>query len=277
MPELPEVETMLRGIAGAMGGRIRGIQWMRLKARPIQICPALPAFRRRVQGRTIIGARRLGKRVVLELDSAERIIFEPRMTGLILPGDPPDRSHLRFVIRLEGSGLAQIMFWDQRGLGMVRLVSPAEFEQRCGPGRLGPDALEIALPELRTRLRASGRPIKVALIDQRVLAGIGNLYASEILHLARIDPRRKCHELNAPQWRRLHSAMQEVLAEAIRHEGSTLTDGTYRVGRERMGTYQDQHRVYQRAGQPCIRCAKGQIVRIVQAQRSTFFCSCCQR
>jgi formamidopyrimidine-DNA glycosylase len=117
----------------------------------------------------------------------------------------------------------------------------------------------------------------VALLDQHVLAGVGNLYASEILHLARIHPATPCRRLQPAQWSRLHAAMGKVLRAAIRHQGSTLRDGTYRIARNRGGAYQVYHRVYQRAGEPCLQCDTGQIVRIVQAQRSTFFCPACQR
>jgi formamidopyrimidine-DNA glycosylase len=104
---------------------------------------------------------------------------------------------------------------------------------------------------------------------------VGNLYASEILHRARVHPARPCEQLRPEHWRRVHCELRAVLEEAIEHEGSTLVDGTYRVQRE--GRYQTYHRVYQRAGQSCLQCGRGSIVRIVQAQRSTFFCPCCQR
>jgi formamidopyrimidine-DNA glycosylase len=156
-------------------------------------------------------------------------------------------------------------------------LSPEQFLRYYGPDRLGPDALTMTSETLRERLAGSRRAIKVALLDQHVLAGIGNLYASEILHLAGIHPAMPCRELRAAQWSRLHAAMGEVLQAAIRHQGSTLRDGTYRIARNRGGDYQVYHRVYQRAGEPCLHCGAGQIVRIVQAQRSTFFCPTCQR
>jgi formamidopyrimidine-DNA glycosylase len=105
---------------------------------------------------------------------------------------------------------------------------------------------------------------------------VGNLYASEILHLAQIHPATPCDRLRAADWAALHQAMRKVLRAAIRHQGSTLRDGTYRIARDRGGSYQFCHRVYQRAGENCIRCGTAQIVRIVQAQRSTFFCPACQ-
>jgi formamidopyrimidine-DNA glycosylase len=110
------------------------------------------------------------------------------------------------------------------------------------------------------------------------VAGIGNLYASEILHLARVHPAQRCDKLTRPQWQRVAEATHEVLEAAIQHEGSTLGDGTYRNALNQAGDYQNHHRVYDRARQECPRCGAGsQVMRIVQAQRATFFCPGCQR
>ncbi len=281
MPELPEVETMKRGIASVVGCRITAVERPRCRLRPILIAPSLGPFRRRAVGRTITALGRVGKRVVVELDSGERIVLEPRMTGLVLVADPPNQEHLRLRIALEPGGSSrskaeELLFWDRRGLGLVRLVSPAEFESLYGGERLGPDALQTSAKLLRERMGSSRRAIKVALLDQRAVAGIGNLYASEILHLSVIDPRRRCDRLRVADWERLHAALVAVLEAAIRHEGSTLSDGTYRNALNQAGDYQNHHRVYDRAGEPCTSCRKP-IERIVQAQRSTFFCPGCQR
>ncbi len=277
MPELPEVETMRRGIAPVVGNRITGLRRPRSRLQPIKISPRLSDFRRRVVGRKIVSVGRLGKRVLVELDAGDRIVFEPRMSGLVLLRDPPNAEHLRLIFDLSGGGPRRLLFWNRRGLGVVRLVSPRRFQRDLGPDVLGPDALEISAELLRSRLSASRRAIKVALLDQRVLAGIGNLYASEILHRAAIHPELRCDKLRPARWRRLHVAMGGILHEAIRHQGSTLRDGTYRIARNEPGNYQICHRVYQRAGQPCLQCGEAEIVRIVQAQRSTFFCPLCQR
>ena len=281
MPELPEVETMRRGILPVLQSRIAGVVLPRCRLRPIEIVPAPASFRRRVVGRTIVAIDRIGKRVVLRLDArnatgGDAIVIEPRMTGLVLVSDPPNREHLRFGLRLAGGRASDLWFWDRRGLGSVRLVSPGEFGDRYGLNRIGPDALEISVETLRDRLSSSRREIKVALLDQRALAGIGNLYASEILHLAGVHPRRRCDRLKPAEWRRLHAAMREVLEDAILHEGSTLADGTYRNALNEAGNYQNHHRVYDRAGDACGACG-GRIERIVQAQRSTFCCPKCQR
>jgi formamidopyrimidine-DNA glycosylase len=272
---------MKRGIAPVIGCRITAVERPRCRLRPIEIAPGLGPFRRRAVGRTITALDRVGKRVVVRLDTGDCIILEPRMTGLVLVADPPNQEHLRLRISLEPSNsdraqAGELLFWDRRGLGLVRLVSPVEFERLYGGERLGPDALQTSAEALRERMGRSRRAIKVALLDQRAVAGIGNLYASEILHLAVIDPRRRCDLLRVADWQRLHAATVEVLEAAIRHEGSTLSDGTYRNALNQAGDYQNHHRVYDRAGEPCAICRRP-IERIVQAQRSTFFCPGCQR
>ena len=277
MPELPEVETMRCGVLPIVGSRIVAVRSGGSRKRPIEITPKLPILRKRTQGRTVVAVDRVGKRVVVRLDSGDAMIFEPRMTGLVLLAEPPTREHLRLVITLSGGAASQLLFWDRRGLGLVRLVSPEEFELRYGREKLGPDALALSSDELRARLCSSRRAIKVALLDQRAVAGVGNLYASEIAHQARVDPRAACCDLSLDQWRRIHAAMIEILEQAIRYEGSTLGDGTYRTALNGEGGYQNHHRVYDRAGQRCTTCGNGTIERIVQAQRSTFFCPKCQR
>jgi formamidopyrimidine-DNA glycosylase len=214
---------------------------------------------------------------VLELSSGDAFVVEPRMTGLILLADPPDRGHLRFEWRLEGKPPKSLWFWDRRGLGTVRLLSRAALAEALGPDHLGPDALEITNDGWRALCRKTSRPIKVALLDQKLVAGIGNLYASEILHLAGIHPGRQANRLKRQEIERMGACVLAVLTEAIRHEGSTLSDGTYRNALNQEGGYQNSHRVYDRAGQPCASCQGPGIRRIVQAQRSTFFCPVCQK
>jgi formamidopyrimidine-DNA glycosylase len=280
MPELPEVETMLRGISPIVGSRIIDVVRPRSRLQSINVVPRLDAFRRRIKNCAILAAGRLGKRIVLELDSNDRLVLEPRMSGLILLRHPPNETHLRLVFHLEGGRVDRFLFWDQRGLGVARLLSPREYAEQLGPDRIGPDALSIPADVLRERFAASRRPVKVALMDQQLLAGVGNLYASEILHRCGIHPARSCRQLRPKDWQAIHAAMQDVLREAIRHQGSTLRDGTYRIARNDIsepGNFQIRHRVYQRHGESCLQCGKAEIVRIVQAQRSTFFCPKCQR
>jgi formamidopyrimidine-DNA glycosylase len=277
MPELPEVETMRRGIASAAGSTIVGAERLACTRRPILIQPRGAALARRLVGKRIDEVGRLGKRVVLRLDSGERLIFEPRMTGLVLVADPPTQEHLRFRLDLDHGPLPHVWYWDRRGLGSVRLLNERQFASQLGNGHLGPDALALTAMEMQERLGRSRRAIKVALLDQRAIAGVGNLYASEILHLARIHPAKRCDLLTADQYGEIHARMLEVLQLAIKHEGSTLSDGTYRNALNQSGGYQNHHRVYDRAGQPCLACSQTTIIRIVQAQRATFYCPNCQK
>jgi formamidopyrimidine-DNA glycosylase len=276
MPELPEVETMCRGVAGTIGSKICNVERVGGGLKPIRVEPPPARFRRRVAARRIADVGRLGKRVVLYLDGGDAIVFEPRMTGLVLLGDAPDRKHLRLRLQLSGRKARQLWYWDRRGLGSVRLLSPRQLNQQLGPEKLGPDALWVSAKALRERLHESRRAIKVALLDQRAVSGIGNLYASEILYAAKVHPGFRCDELTVGQWSRLRAAIVRVLNRAIRHEGSTLADGTYRNVLNQPGRFQRQHRVYGRAGQRCAGCGEAEIRRIVQAQRSSFFCPICQ-
>lgn len=277
MPELPEVETMRRGVAVVTGARILRIERPACRKRPISIAPRIDLLNRRAAGQRIAAVDRIGKRVVFRLEQGDALVIEPRMTGLVLLAEPPTVDHLRLRIVLDSRPQQEVLFWDRRGLGTVRLSTAAEFESRYGLDRIGPDALAIEPAVLQARLKASRRAIKVALLDQRAVAGIGNLYASEILHLAGIDPRRRCSSLNHEEWLRIHAATREVLELAVRYEGSTLSDGTYRNALNEAGGYQNHHRVYDRASDLCPSCGKGSIQRIVQAQRSTFFCPSCQK
>ena len=276
VPELPEVETMRRGILEIVGARIAGVEQLIGTHKPITVRPQAAVFRRRIVGQTIVDVGRMGKRVIVSLSSGDVIVLEPRMTGLVLLADPPNVEHLRLRIDLQDSTVPHLWFWDRRGLGSVELLSPKELGDRLGPDRLGPDALQVDPGQLRERLGASRRAIKVALLDQRALAGVGNLYASEILHTAGVHPEKRCDRMSRAQWERIHQAMETVLREAIEHEGSTLSDGTYRNALNQTGGYQNLHRVYDCEGELCPSCEAARVLRIVQCQRSTFYCPHCQ-
>ncbi|MEX2170455.1 MAG: bifunctional DNA-formamidopyrimidine glycosylase/DNA-(apurinic or apyrimidinic site) lyase [Pirellulales bacterium] len=275
MPELPEVETMRRGIAAIAGGRVTEVERLRCPRKLILISPRIDSCRRRIVGRRISSVDRAGKRVVLRFDTGDALVIEPRMTGLVLVANPPDPLYLRLRLAVEGSQLREFYYWDRRGLGCVRLFSSDEFDAAFGPEKLGPDALVMTAELYRERLGGSRREIKVALLDQRAVAGIGNLYASEILHVAGVHPAVRCSSLSRKRWAAIAEAAHLVLCDAIEHEGSTLGDGTYRNALNESGGYQNHHRVYDRAGKACPRCSS-EIVRSVQAQRSTFYCPTCQ-
>lgn len=282
MPELPEVETMRRGVLPIVGSRIESMEIPRCRLKPIAITPRPNTMRRKIEGRTIGEIQRVGKRVLvcLEDEDVENegavLVFEPRMTGLLVITEPPNQEHLRFGLHLTGGPVETLWFWDRRGLGNVRLLNAKSRAAQLGPDRLGPDPLDMQAEDYQKRLGKSRRAIKVALLDQKAIAGIGNLYASEILHLAGIHPEKRCDQMRPMMWEALSKATLSVLKTAIKYEGSTLGDGTYRNALNKDGTYQNQHRVYMRAGESCPSCGKGEIRRTVQAQRSTFFCPKCQ-
>jgi formamidopyrimidine-DNA glycosylase len=286
MPELPEVETMRRGIRGVVGCRIAAAVFPRETRRPIAMHPAAAAMRRRLVGRTVVAVHRFGKRVAIELaaaagKAASWLVIEPRMTGLLLVVAPPTAEHVRMELLLDAGDAAaapagkRLVFWDRRGLGTIRLVDRRGLAAACGPRRLGPDGLAVTGGELATRAGGSRRAVKVALLDQQVVAGIGNIYAAEILFRAGIDPRAACRRLRPDAWDRIAATTRRLLAEAVRLEGSSIGDETYRTADNRPGRFQRRHRVYGRARRPCRAC-RGQVERIVQAQRSTFFCPQCQ-
>ena len=277
MPELPEVETMCRGVRPVIGGVISDVEIVKSRYKRITISPRADRFRRRVNQQKIDDNGRVGKRVLIHLDNDDAIVIVPRMTGLVLIADPPNEHHLRLGLYLASSEVETLWFWDRRGLGTVRLMSAAERQEWLGGKRLGPDALEISAEQLRQRMGHSRRAVKVALLDQKLVAGVGNLYASELLHVAGVHPEKRCDRMSRAQWNAVQQAMVCVLREAILHEGSTLSDGTYRNALNVEGGYQNCHRVYDRADQPCPRCRVATIRRLVQAQRSTFFCPKCQK
>ena len=277
MPELPEVETMCRGIRHIVGAKIVNVERAVCRKRKIEISPRIDRIHRALAGTVVVDVTRLGKKVVLVNDDGYRLVFEPRMTGLVLVGPPPTLEHLRLQVQLKSPHVDRVLFWDRRGLGKVFGYSATEYDQLLASGQLGPDALAISAAALRERMGESSQPIKVALLDQKKVAGIGNLYASEILHLAGVSPLRACRQVRARQWQAIHQWMVRVLQLAIEYEGSTLSDGTYRNALNDPGSYQNEHRVYDKAGQECPTCHKSKIIRIVQAQRSTFYCKRCQR
>lgn len=285
MPELPEVETMRRGLAGVVGRRILAVEFPRSRVRPIAVTPRPALLATRVAGRPIAAVQRRGKRVVLELAApAERggdtlwLAIEPRMTGLMLLAEPPSPEHVRMVVRLEPrrGGPGRFLFWDRRGLGTVTLFDARGLDAACGPAKLGADGLAITGADLAAALGRSRRAVKVALLDQRAVAGIGNIYAAEILFRVGLDPRTPCRRLGRDAWERIATATRDVLAEAVRLEGSSIDDETYRTADNRFGRFQHEHRVYGHEDDPCTACGTP-IVRIVQAQRATFFCPACQR
>ncbi len=158
MPELPEVETMCRGIYPIIGKRIQSISTPPCAYRPIQMRPAIDEIASRLVGSKVAHVLRIGKRVVIQAGS-ESLILQPKMTGLVALDKPPDREHVR--LQIEFSSRMRLQFWDSRGLGVVELLPSAELHERIVQGRLGPDALTITVDDFVSRMKATSRPIKV--------------------------------------------------------------------------------------------------------------------
>lgn len=292
MPELPEVETMCRGIRSIEGLQVMGFTMCECRLKPISIQPEASVIAASLVGSKVHKVSRLGKRVLVWFSGNRVLVIEPRMTGIVMLEDPPNQTHLRLEFRLVRGdaqvgltsknptlpmlGEQKLLFWDRRGLGTVSLMSAEELEQQLVQ-RLGPDALQMTPALYVENFGTSRREIKVALLDQKLVAGIGNIYAAEILFMAGVDPRSRCDRLTSKQWYRISEATHGILNQAILHEGSTLSDGTYRNAINGEGSYQQCHRVYDREGLACLRCESGTVHRIVQAQRSTFFCPTCQK
>lgn len=267
---------MRRGLMPIIGRCIQAISTPECPCKPISIQPALKTIKSRLEGQVVTGISRIGKRVVIETE-AWALVLQPKMTGLATLNEVPDAGHVRLAISFKGRPKATARFWDRRGLGTVELIARDQVQERLIEGRLGPDALVITVDDFRNRLTATKREVKMALLDQKILAGVGNLYASEMLFSAKIAPTRPASELSKREVQRLHQVMLEILNSAILYEGSTLSDGTYRNSLNQSGGYQNEHKVYDRAGEPCPNCQRHAIIRIVQAQRSTFYCPKCQK
>jgi formamidopyrimidine-DNA glycosylase len=271
MPELPEVETTAADLRPQLLGRhIAGVHllWPRTLAQP-----DLPALEATLPGREIVSVGRRGKYLLIGLDSGAALIVHLRMTGrlaVVPDGDPVLADpHVRAWFDLADGH--HLVFTDARRFGRIWLVAdPAQVV-----GQLGPEPLDwtFTVEELAERLRGRRGAIKAVLLDQTVVAGLGNIYADEALFLAGIHPLRSAAGLAADEIARLHAAIRLVLREAIGNRGTTLRD--YRPPYGQAGQHQEHLRVYRQAGQPCPTCGTP-IRRIRVGQRSTHFCPCCQ-
>lgn len=273
MPELPEVETVRRDMAATVVGR-RVERVEALGARTFRRYGAnVGVFVQAVEGRTVSAARRHGKYLLLQLDgSAEHLVIHLRMSGQLLLVEPaqPRALHTHAVLWLGPD--AELRFVDPRTFGELYVAGAATDPRRS----LGPDALGLALSGWRSALANSRSPVKAVLMDQRRVAGLGNIYTDEILYRARIRPLRPSRDIGRAAAARLASAAGEVLAAAIAARGSTLSDAQYRDTAGLPGDFQQQHRVYGRAGLPCLTCGRV-IERVRVGGRSTHFCPRCQR
>jgi formamidopyrimidine-DNA glycosylase len=272
MPELPEVETIARMLAPAVKGRV--IAGIELLYRPLLRAGGWKRLEA-MSGRRILGVRRRGKMLLIECESGRTLVFHLKMTGQLLfagEAEPRDK-HTRLVVRFE-DGINELRFRDVRKFGFLLCVE-SDPERSCRElACLGPEPLEVGLPVFAAILKARAGRLKPLLLDQTRIAGIGNIYADEMLFAARIHPEAPASSLNKASVARLHDSMKKILAQAIEANGSTLRD--YRDADGNEGNFQDFHKVYDRTGEPCVSCGTP-IRRKRVGGRSSHFCPRCQR
>ncbi|MFQ6131249.1 MAG: bifunctional DNA-formamidopyrimidine glycosylase/DNA-(apurinic or apyrimidinic site) lyase [Armatimonadota bacterium] len=275
MPELPEVEVVRRGVARALKGKtVRRVTVLR----PQMLVHTSPRqLQRRLKGRALRRVRRRGK--VLMLDFGDHMLLvHLGMTGLLLAQSRADPlpSHPRVILDFEDN--SRLVFDDTRTFGGVELVQTDRLADAHMLRNVGPDVYANSFDgaALLRSFEGHRRDIKTHLLDQTHFSGLGNIYACEALHRARISPRKRCHRITPEQARRLGQAIRRVLRAGIEAGGTTFSD--YRTPEGREGQFRRMLRVYGREGRRCKRPGcPGTIRRIVQAQRSTFYCPACQR
>lgn len=287
MPELPEVETVRRGLAPAFeGATVLSLELRRADLR----FPLPDRFAARVTGAKIDVLSRRGKYLVVPLSTGESLIahlgmtgrFTVEIAGTMRPGDlhhetAPNPAHDHVIFRLQcPEGIATVTYNDPRRFGFMDLTETVTIEDCRHFAKMGPEPLgnHFSGEVFNRALEGKQAPIKAALLDQAVVAGVGNIYACEALFHAKVSPRRKAASVKGVRGERLAVAIKDVLTEAIEAGGSTLRDFASADGA--LGYFQHRFSVYDREGEACVTCT-APIKRIVQSGRSTFYCGTCQR
>jgi len=274
MPELPEVQTVVSTLQRSVRGlRIAAAKLLRSDV----LEPAGFGLEAALVGRGIAEVQRRGKKIVIELDDGNRVAIHLGMSGRLTVEKPeePVKKHTHFILELVEksggkSGAKQVRFVDPRRFGGIFWLGT----ETAADENLGPEPLTLKPAQLARGLAKTSRAIKTALLDQKLIAGIGNIYADEALFAAGIDPRVPANKLGGEQIAKLNRGIKRVLRRAINHRGSTLRD--YRDADGEPGNYQKLHLVYGREGEACAVCGEP-IQRIVLGGRSTHFCGRCQK
>ena len=279
MPELPEVETVMRGLQVRLQGRVL----LRAVARrPDLRWPLPPGLAERLTGARVTGFRRRAKYILMRLDSGWSVLLHLGMSGRMLL-EPVGRNDIALHehLELETDDGWRVGFVDPRRFGSVDLIETVHEDQHRLLAELGPEPLDEAFrePVLAAALAGRRTPIKAALLDQKVVAGLGNIYVCEALFRAGVSPQRLASSVPGARARRLVPAIKETLTEAIAAGGSSLRDYVQTSGE--LGYFQHAFKVYGREGEPCPHClhdpACAGVRRIVQGGRSTFYCARTQR
>ena len=268
MPELPEVETTVRGLARVLDGR----RIARVELRRPDLRRAMPEdLGQRLTGSRVAGLRRRAKYGLIDTDRGDTLVFHLGMSGRwrVNPSEVEKHDHLL----IDTDDGHRVALNDPRRFGSLDLVRTDELDAWQPIAALGPEPLDIQARELRARLAGRSAPIKAMLLDQGVIAGLGNIYVCEALHRAGIHPSRAGGSVSLQRLERLALAIREVLAEAIAAGGSTLRDFASPDGE--LGYFSKTFAVYDREGVAC--ACGGTVKRIVQGGRSTFYCPRCQR
>ena len=285
MPELPEVETVRRGLVPAMQGK----RILRVETRRKDLRFPFPAnFNQRVSGARMNHLGRRAKYLVGELSTGEALIMHLGMTGRFTVSGPKpkkkpgkfhreageDGKHDHVVFEMQGG--TEVVFNDARRFGFMELWPAGELESYPGFEGLGPEPIsnEFSAAYLEEAFDGKKAPVKAALLDQRMVAGLGNIYVSEALFRAGISPKKLAGSIKPDKLGRLAAEVRNVINEAIEAGGSTISDFAAADGE--LGYFQHRFRVYDKAGEPCPACARP-IRRMVQSGRSTFYCASCQR
>jgi formamidopyrimidine-DNA glycosylase len=275
VPELPEVETIVRELAPRLEGH--RIARVRLAKTDVLRRVSKPRLLRTLAGNVIAAVSRRAKHAVFRLASGHRLVVQPRMTGALLVYDRSlprdDAKYVVLACTLDDG--RRFVYRDVRRLGTVWLLDErgwAAYTARLGPEPLD-DTFTPAL--LVERLAGTRVAIKKAIMDQRRLAGVGNIYANEALFAAGLDPSKRTDRLSRAELGRLHAAIRDVLARAVRAAGTTVRD--YRTGTGGTGRFQFELQVYGRGGEPCVRCGRRLVTTHAIDLRATTFCPGCQR
>jgi formamidopyrimidine-DNA glycosylase len=267
MPELPEVETIARGLDKRVAGDVIESVWIGSKPEPLK--SSAKEIAKVLEGARINKVKRVGKHIVVDLAKSGQWIVHLGMTGQMLVASPDSdlAKHTHLVAKLSSG--RELRFVDPRRFGRLSVHKPENVFAAQGGEPLG-----VSQEEFIKLFKGRKTPIKSALLNQRLLSGVGNIYADEALFRAGVRPRRRANSITREQLRKLYKAVREVLNEAIKAGGSSVSDYVDAEGEE--GFFQLQHRVYMRTGEPCYNCKRA-IKRLVIAGRSSHYCPHCQK
>jgi formamidopyrimidine-DNA glycosylase len=273
MPELPEVETIKEDLRKLVVGST--VERVEVLDPTLVEQPSQEEFVSGLEGVRVTGARRRAKHLIAELGSGDALVLQLKIGGqlLLVPPVEEPRTALMLVLHLDGD--RRLFLRDQTGFTRARLLDKGELEARLSA--LGPEPLEegFAVEYLRETLGGRRAQIKPLILDQKVVAGVGNIYADEILFDARLHPRRKANTLSEAEWRALYGAIRENLAAGVEHRGTTVR--LYRDVLNRPGEHQNYLRVFEKHGEPCPDGCEGEVVQEKVGGRPTHYCPACQR